>query len=72
MPQSTHDRIAELQNHSEHEHTVAATSHTKDDRATAHEQSAKELAHSVKALKKSIKSGREEIVPSPAVPGVTG
>jgi hypothetical protein len=72
MSQRPHERIAELQNHTEHAHSVAAASHTKNDRATTHEQSAKELAHSEKALKKSIESGQEEIVPSPAVPGVTG
>jgi hypothetical protein len=72
MSQKPHERSAELQNRAEHEHSVAAASHTKNDRATAHEESEKELAHSKKALKKSIEAGQEEIVPPPAVPGVTG
>jgi hypothetical protein len=72
MPKSTHERAAELQNHAEHAHTAAAASHTRNDRATAHEQSAKELAHAEKALKKSVESSQEEIVPPPAIPGVTG
>jgi len=72
MSQRPHERIAELQNQAEHAHTVAAASHTKNDRATEHEQSAKELAHSEKALKKLVESGQKEIVPPPAIPGVTG
>jgi hypothetical protein len=72
MPQGTHERAKELQNHAEHAHTVAAASHGQNDRATAHEESEKELAHEEKALKKSIKASREDTVPPPAVPGVTG
>jgi hypothetical protein len=72
MSQRPHERAAELQHQPEHAHTVAAASHTKNDRATAHEQSVEELAHAEKALKKSIASQKEEIVPPPAKPGVTG
>lgn len=72
MPQNTHERAAELQHQPEHAHTVAAASHTKNDRATAHEQSVEELAHAEKALKKSIASKQEKTVAPPVVPGVTG
>ncbi len=72
MSQRPHERSAELQNHAEHAHTVAAASHTKNDRVTEKGQSAKELAQAEKALKKSVVSKQEEILPPPAIPGVTG
>lgn len=37
MPQSVHDRAAELHNLAAHAHTAAATAHGKGDFLTAHE-----------------------------------
>src|ERR1700719_2302493 len=37
MPQSTHDRTAELHNLAAHAHSAAATAHGKGDHLTAHE-----------------------------------
>jgi hypothetical protein len=39
MPQSTHDRAAELHNLAAHAHAAAATAHGKGDHLTAHELS---------------------------------
>jgi hypothetical protein len=49
MPQSPHDRIAELHNQAAHAHASAATAHGKGDHLTAHELSKKALEHSVNA-----------------------
>jgi hypothetical protein len=39
MPQSTHDRVAELHNLAAHAHAKAAQSHTQNDHLSAHELS---------------------------------
>ena len=49
MPQSTHDRVAELHNLAAHAHTAAATAHGKGDHLTAHELSKQAHEHSTKA-----------------------
>ena len=50
MPQSTHDRTAELQNLAAHTHATAAEDHDKADCRTAHElsQQAAELSKNTK------------------------
>jgi len=53
MPQSTHDRAAELHNLAEHTHASAAAAHAKADHLTAHELSKKALEHSQNAHKHS-------------------
>lgn len=45
MPQSTHDRAAELHNLAEHAHDAAAVAHDKSDHLTAHELSKQALEH---------------------------
>jgi hypothetical protein len=51
MPQSTHDRAAELHNLAAHAHAAAATAHGKGDHLTAHELSRQAQEHSVNAHK---------------------
>ncbi len=51
MPQSTHDRAAELHNLAAHAHSAAATAHRKGDHLTAHELSRQALDHSRNANK---------------------
>jgi hypothetical protein len=65
MPQSTHDRAAELHNLAEHVHETAATAHGKADHLTAHELSRQAHEHSLKAkqpvedlLTEAVKPGR--------------
>ena len=53
MPQSTHDRAAELHNLAAHAHSAAATAHGKGDHLTAHELSKQALEHSRNAHKHS-------------------
>ena len=53
MPQSTHDRVAELHNLAAHAHSAAATAHGKGDHLTAHELSMQAHEHSVNAHKLS-------------------
>jgi hypothetical protein len=53
MPQSTHDRIAELHSLAEHAHAAAAVAHGKADHLTAHELSKKALEHSMNAYRSS-------------------
>ncbi len=53
MPQSTHDRIAELHNLAAHSHSAAAVAHGKGDHLTAHELSRQAHEHSMNALKLS-------------------
>jgi hypothetical protein len=53
MPQSTHDRIAELHNLAEHAHAAAAVAHGKSDHLAAHELSKKALEHSMNAYRLS-------------------
>ena len=50
MPQSTHDRAAELHNLAAHAHEAAAAAHAKGDHLTAHELSKQALEHSINAL----------------------
>jgi hypothetical protein len=51
MPQSTHDRAAELHNLTAHAHAAAATAHGKGDRLTAHELSKQAHEHSMNVNK---------------------
>ena len=51
MPQSTHDRAAELHNLGAHAHAAAATAHGKGDHLTAHELSKQAHEHSMNAQK---------------------
>ena len=53
MPQSAHDRTAELHNLAEHAHAAAAAAHGKGDHLSAHELSKKALEHSMNAYKHS-------------------
>jgi hypothetical protein len=53
MPQSTHDRTAELHNLAEHAHASAAVAHGKADHLIAHELSKKALEHSMSAYRHS-------------------
>ncbi len=62
MPQSTHNRLAELHNLAAHYHTAAATAHGKGDHRTAHELSRQAHEHSVNAhrLADELAGAREE------------
>ena len=51
MPQSTHDRAAELHNLAAHAHAAAATAHGKGDHLTAHELSKQAYEHSMNVNK---------------------
>ena len=51
MPQSTHDRAAELHNIAAHAHQAAAAAHAKGDHLNAHELSKQALEHSMNACK---------------------
>jgi len=51
MPQSAHNRIAELHNLAAHAHAAAAVAHGKGDHLTAHELSRQAHEHSMNALK---------------------
>jgi len=51
MPQSTHDRVAELHNLAAHAHSAAATAHGKGDHLTAYELSKQAHEHSMNAYK---------------------
>jgi hypothetical protein len=51
MPQSTHDRAAELHNLAAHAHAAAPTAHGKGDHLTAHELSKQAHEHSMNAHK---------------------
>jgi len=53
MPQSAHDRAAELHNMASHAHAVAAAAHGKADHPTAHELSKQAHELSQNALKHS-------------------
>src|SRR5258708_7907035 len=51
MPQSTHDRAAELHNLAAHTHAAAAVAHGKEDHLSAHELSERAHQHSLNAHK---------------------
>jgi hypothetical protein len=51
MPQSTHDRAAELHNLAAHAHAAAATAHGQGDHLTAQELSKQAHEHSMNANK---------------------
>src|SRR5271156_307431 len=53
MPQSTHDRVAELHNLAAHAHAAAATAHGKGDHLTARELSRQAHEYSANAHKHS-------------------
>jgi hypothetical protein len=51
MPQSTHDRVAELHNLAAHAHAAAAVAHGKNDYLSAHELTQQAHEHSTNARK---------------------
>jgi hypothetical protein len=59
MPQSPHNRLAELHNLAIHAHTAAAVAHGKGDHLTAHELSKQAHEHSENALKLAEELARE-------------
>jgi hypothetical protein len=64
MPQSNHNRAAELHNLAAHAHTAAATAHGKGDYLTAHELTRQAHEHSVNAQKYVEELRREGIDPN--------
>jgi len=66
MPQSSHDRTAELHNLASHAHAVAAASHNKADHRSGHELSKQAFELSREALKHS-----EQLDMAEAVTGKT-
>jgi hypothetical protein len=64
MPQSPHDRIAELHNLAGHTHFAAAVAHRKKDHAAGHELSQKANEYSADAHRQSeeiLKTGDKRI-----------
>jgi hypothetical protein len=59
MPQSSHNRIAELHNLAAHAHSAAAVAHGKGDHLTAHELSQRAHEYSINALKLAEELARE-------------
>jgi hypothetical protein len=55
MPQSTHDRAAELHNLAAHAHAAAAVAHAAGDHPTAHELTRRAHEHSVSAHEFALK-----------------
>jgi hypothetical protein len=53
MPQSPHNRLAELHNLAAHAHEAAAVAHGKGDRLSAHELTKQAQEHSMNAYKLS-------------------
>ena len=53
MPQSPHNRLAELHNLAAHAHVVAAVAHGKGDYLSAHEFTKQAQEHSMNAFKLS-------------------
>jgi hypothetical protein len=51
MPQSTHNRAAELHNFAAHAHSAAAVAHGKGDYLTAHELTRQAQEYSMNAFK---------------------
>jgi hypothetical protein len=70
MPQSAHDRAAELHNLAAHAH-AAATAHGKGDHLTAHELSKQAHEHSMNAHKLAEELGTKAASPSKAAGGMT-
>src|SRR6202521_6266762 len=66
MPQSTHDRAAEVHNLAAHAHAAAATAHGKGDHLTAHELSKQAHEHSMNAHKLAEELGAKAARPSKA------
>ena len=66
MPQSTHDRTAEIHNLAEHAHASGAVAHCKADHLTAHELSKKAIEHSTSARRDSEKLVEETQTPNKA------
>jgi hypothetical protein len=67
MPQSIHNRAAELHNLAIHAHTTAAAAHGKGDHLTAHELSKQALEHSMNAVgfaKKLVPEGPVSVKPA--------
>jgi hypothetical protein len=63
MPQSTHDRAAELHKLTFHAHTAAATGHGKGNHLTAHELTRQAHEHSVDAQEHAEELRAEEAKP---------
>jgi hypothetical protein len=61
LPQSTHDRAAELHNLASHAHAAAATAHGKGDHLSAHELSRQAHEHSANAQKYSEQLVKEAV-----------
>jgi hypothetical protein len=59
MPQTPHNRVAELHNLAAHAHTAAATAHGKGDHLTAHELTKQAHEHSMNAHKASEELARQ-------------
>lgn len=66
MPQSTHNRAAELHNLAAHAHAAAATAHGQGDHLTAHELTRQAHEHSVNAQKYAEELHREQAAPKKA------
>jgi hypothetical protein len=66
MPQSAHDRTAELHNLAQHAHASAAAAHGKSDHLTAHELSKRALELSMNAYRHSEELVEEAQVSSKA------
>ena len=66
MPQSPHNRVAELHNLAAHAHTAAAAAHGGGDHLTGHELSKQAFEHARNAHKLS-----EELANKVAKPGKT-
>lgn len=66
MPQSAHERTAELHNLAEHAHAAAAVAHGKGDHLTAHELSKKALEYSKNAHRHSEEMLAEQTASSKA------
>ncbi len=59
MPQSPHNRAAELHNLAAHAHTAAAAAHGKGDHLTANELTRQAHEHSTNAWKHSQENGSQ-------------
>jgi hypothetical protein len=60
MPQSAHDRAAELHNLASHAHAKAAASFSQNDHLTAHELSQRAFEHSREAHQHTEKIAHED------------
>jgi hypothetical protein len=70
MPQSSHDRAAELHSLAAHAHAAAATAHGKGDHLTAHELSKQAYEHSLNVYKLAEELGTKAARSSKAKDGM--